>query len=351
MQPGPKPIPPPRKMIAPMLFVGALVYLLFVRKLPSESLSNTDIVEINGQAMGTTWMVKIPGHVDEPNKIADSIQEQIELINKSMSTYLADSEITQFNELKGTRPYEVSEHFHNVLSLSLEIHQQSKGAFDITIAPAVRAWGFGHEPAQEAPSAELKQELQRVVGSSLLQLGPQHLTKSNPEIEIDLSAVAKGYAVDVVSEWLITAGFPNHLVELGGELRASGKRFNSAWIVGIELPTLQHSGHIQSIPLQGMGMATSGDYRNYRIQDGERVSHTIDPRTLEPVSHNLASVTVIAEQAAVADAWATALSVLGPAEGLELAKAKNLDTLMLIRTADGFSTVSTAHFPQPSDSQ
>ena len=344
MKPGPKPIPPLRKIIAPLLFVGSLVYLLFVRKPPS-SPEYSDLVEINGQAMGTTWMVKIPGHVSEPNTVADGIQQQIELINQSMSTYLANSEITKFNELKNTEAFAVSEHFHNVLTLSLEVHRQSKGAFDITVAPAVRAWGFGYNPASEPPSAELKQELQKTIGSAHLQLGPQHLSKSKPAIQIDLSAIAKGYAVDVVSEWLSSSGFHNHLVEIGGELRSSGTRFSKPWIVGIELPTLQHTGHIQSLQLNGMGMATSGDYRNYRIQDGVRVSHTIDPRTLEPVMQ-LASVTVITETAAIADAWASTAIMAPMKHGLQKAIIGYNDASP---NADGFSTIVTEHFPQPGE--
>ena len=219
--------------------------------------------------------------------------------------------------------------------MAMTLFEDSNGAFDITVGPVVNAWGFGFPPSLKNPTESDLEEMREYVGSNHLTLSEQTLVKDNPDTKIDLSAIAKGYAVDNVSKRLLEMGFTNFLVEVEGEIYAHGKKDNSSWMVGIEQPQ-QKQGSIQLIlPLENAALATSGDYRNYKERDGVRYSHTIDPRTLNPISHNVASISVVANSVMESDAWATALNVLGEEEAFRLAEEYNLAIYMLLREEDG----------------
>jgi len=164
---------------------------------------------------------------------------------------------------------------------------------------------------------------------------------------LDLSAIAKGFAADDISQLLLSMGYANHMVEIGGEIMAQGHTARGqAWRIGIENPTMTHSGVQQAVAVSGVGVATSGDYRNYFEVDGERFSHTIDPLTGRPVTHSLASVTVIAPTAMAADAYATAINVLGYLPGRAFAEKYGLAVFFIVRRADGFETSVSTHFSQ-----
>jgi len=172
------------------------------------------------------------------------------------------------------------------------------------------------------------------------------LRKDHPELAITLSAIAPGYAADRISDRLLALGFPHHLVDVGGEFRARGDSQDGPWRLGIERPDGPADARVvhEVVVLRDAALATSGDYRNYREQDGRRISHTIDPRTGRPIAHTLASVTVITDTAARADAFATALNVLGPDDGLAVAEREQLAALFLVRDGDGFTARATAAF-------
>ena len=285
-----------------------------------------------GQAMGTTWSVQIADPTT--GDIQVEIQKQLNIVNALMSTYQPDSEISRFNRTD-TQPFKISTQTQDVLSMAMTLFEDSNGAFDITVGPVVNAWGFGFPPSLKNPTESDLEEMREYVGSNHLTLVEQTLVKDNPNTKIDLSAIAKGYAVDNVSKRLLEMGFTNFLVEVGGEIYAHGKKDNSSWMVGIEQPQ-QKQGSIQLIlPLENAALATSGDYRNYKERDGVRYSHTIDPRTLNPISHNVASISVIASSVMEADAWATALNVLGEEEAFRLAEEHNLAIYMLLREENG----------------
>lgn len=299
--------------------------------------------------MGTTYHITVIADQLPPSDIEQQIDQLLSKVDHSMSTYKKDSEISRFNRLNVGQQLEISQEFADVLQISREIWQLSEGAFDPTLGPLVDLWGFGPKatgdliPSDQDITAALKNTgFDGVVLKGLI------LTKNKP-VALDLSAVAKGYAVDIVSNYLEMSALPDYLVEVGGEIRVSG--FNSEgmpWRVAIEQPQLLASVN-KIVGLTDMSIATSGDYRNYFERDGIRYSHTIDPRTGKPIDHNLASVTVLIDSCAEADAWATAFSVLGAQQSIELAEKLDLAMYMLVRQNDQFIASSSRSFKSYTD--
>jgi thiamine biosynthesis lipoprotein len=231
---------------------------------------------------------------------------------------------------------EVSEPLSYVLGEGLRVSKQSGGAFDVTIGPLVNAWGFGPDGRVTPPTQEAVQALKAHMGYQKLSLieGGRRAVKQDPELYIDLSGIAKGYGVDQAADYLKRAGYTRYWVEVGGEVRASGLNAeDSLWRAGIERPAGEGRRAVYMVlPLKDTSIATSGDYRNrYVDPQGVLRSHTIDPRTGSPITHQLASVSVVAERNINADAWATALNVLGPEEGLKVANSQKLAALFLVR--------------------
>ncbi|MDG1693995.1 MAG: FAD:protein FMN transferase [Porticoccaceae bacterium] len=294
--------------------------------------------------MGTTYHITVIADQLPPSDIEQQIDQLLSKVDHSMSTYKKDSEISRFNRLTVGQQLEISQEFADVLQISREIWQLSEGAFDPTLGPLVDLWGFGPKttgdliPSDQAITAALKN-----TGFDGVVLKGLTLIKNKP-VALDLSAVAKGYAVDLVSNYLEMNALPDYLVEVGGEIRVSG--FNSEgtpWRVAIEQPQLLASVN-KIVGLTDMSIATSGDYRNYFERDGIRYSHTINPKTGKPITHNLASVTVLIDSCAEADAWATAFSVLGPEQSVELAEKLDLAMYMLVRQNDQFVASSSRLF-------
>lgn len=335
---GPKPLPPIRNMIAPMLFVvGLFVFSLYREPPPSVS-------RFSGEALGTTWSMVTTEKVD--TSVERLITKELDTVNQLMSTYLPDSEVSKFNR-HDTSPFAISPPTHTVLQASMDIYQKSEGAFDITVGPVVNAWGFGFPPSLVVPTEEELHSLQTYVGTPLLSLQESALIKSDARSKIDLSAIAKGFAVDQVVVALEKHGLHNFVVEVGGELVTRGKKWENSWMVAVEKPEKAQGSTQIVFGLDNLALATSGDYRNYKEVDGKRISHTIDPRNNHPIDNKVASVSVITTNAMEADGWATALQVLGEEKALEKAQAYNLAIYMLIREEDGsFREVSNAAFAQ-----
>ena len=265
-----------------------------------------------------------------------------------MSTYREDSELSRFNASRSTDWFAVSDETAIVVELALEWGRRSSGAFDVTVGPLVDLWSFGPSPrAPLVPSAEdLAAARARVSLASLsVRREPPALRKELPDLSVDLSAIAKGYAVDAIAEYLSGEGVPQYLVEIGGEIRTRGARpGGGSWSVAIEKPQEETRAPWRILALGDRAIATSGDYRNYFEQDGRRYSHTIDPRTGEPVNHELAAVSVIRERCAEADALATALMVLGPDEGFAWAIDEDIAASFLVRRDAGFEVLETPRF-------
>ena len=306
--------------------------------------------------MGTTYTVKVFSE-EEDDLNADDLRLEVDAelrrVNDEMSTYLTSSQISRFNDSGSTDWFPVSESFAKVVSFAQQVAKDTDGAFDITVGPLVNAWNFGPEPRTDSIPTDTKiGELKTNVGYGKLsvRLDPPAVKKSIPGLKIDLSAIAKGHGVDRVVGKLSELGFVSMFVEIGGEVRTVGMKGGQAWKVGIQVPDAAANEFDIAYELTDQSMATSGDYRNFIEVDGKRYSHTIDPRTGRPVNHNLASVSVVSDLCMHADAWATALNVLGEEEGVSIASAQKLSALLVSRGEDGFWRIGTGDFDRYSKS-
>jgi thiamine biosynthesis lipoprotein len=289
--------------------------------------------------MGTSYTVKVLlREGDEAAaRLAVMIENVLADVNDAMSTYIDTSEVMLFNR-RGVGEFQASRDLLDVVDEAQRVARMSGGAFDITVGPLVDAWGFGPRGAVDPPSDETIGALLSTTGFEHISVdrGTGVLIKGSADVEIDLSAIAKGFAVDRVSRALIEDGRENFMVEVGGEVRTKGRNADrKVWRIGIERPEDGGRSVYTVVPLADLALATSGDYRNFAIRDGVRYSHTIDPRVGRPIAHNLASVSVIHASCMTADALATALEVLGPAEGMALAESHGIPALFLVRLEEG----------------
>jgi thiamine biosynthesis lipoprotein len=300
--------------------------------------------------MGTSYSVKLVAPV-EPSRLdetATNIRARLEELDERLSTFRETSEVSRFNADPGTDWFAVSAETVFILRQGIEVSALSGGAFDMTVGPLVDLWGFGPvgEPTRVPAQAEID-ALLASTGYELLQIraSPPAVRRTRPGVQIDLSAIAKGYAVDELTVVLDNAGVDAYLVEIGGEVRARGvKTDGTAWRIAVESP-VAGTRLVQSVVrLRDVAIATSGDYRNFFEHDGKRYSHTIDPRTGRPIAHDLGAASVISESAMHADAWATALLVLGPERGLEMARREGLAANLIIRSAQGVKEIHTPAF-------
>ncbi len=288
--------------------------------------------------------------MDVPS-VRAAIETELDAVDRSMSNWRADSELSRLNAAASPAPVPISDPLALVLETALRAHEESGGAFDITVGPLLRLFGFGPDgdPESAAPDPEEVDSIRTRVGSHLLSLERRDaqatLQRQVPGVELDLSGIAKGYAADRVSAALTERGFAEHLVEIGGEIQARGE-----WTVGVQDPSggIATAVH-RAFPVRDLGMATSGGYRDFRPAGGDEEgrfwTHILDPRLGRPVERRAGSVTVLADSCLEADAWATALYVLGPAEGLELAEQRGIAALFLTAGPDGaVEEIATAPF-------
>ena len=312
---------------------------------------------IRGRAMGTTWQVtlnSVPPGMDR-DALQKSIAAVIERIEAQMSHWRPESVVSRFNQMQSTRSIVLPLELADVVEEALRVHRETEGAFDITVAPLVELWGFGPGTIrQRVPSSAEITAARSSVGSRLLVFkrlasGEGRLAKKTPEVRIDLSAIAKGYALDAVAKSLNKSGAVNYLIELGGELRAKGARPDGGpWRVGLEAPDPTSVGGVRAVvELKDAAIATTGNYRKFFKDPTDKeviYSHVLDPRTGRPVTHRGVSVSIIAKTAMRADALATALMVMGPKKGLEFAEKHGLAAAFVTRTAEGLVEKSTQRF-------
>jgi thiamine biosynthesis lipoprotein len=304
---------------------------------------------LSGPTMGTTYNVKFVA-IDgvDKNKIQQQIDQLLININQLMSTYISDSELSRFNQWQSTDPFPMSAQTIAVLNEAKRIGDMSSGLLDVTIGPLVNLWGFGPQSRPEKiPSNELIQATQQLVGLDKLTIGETWASKAIPNLYVDLSTIAKGYAVDQVAELLQSHKIQSFLVEIGGEMRVSGvKASGNSWKIAIEKPQADQRSVQEIISVGDNAVATSGDYRIYYEQDGVRYSHLIDPSTGYPITHNVVSVTVIHPSSMTADGLATALIVMGKEKALALAKQYDIAVLLITKEKDGFNEYTSAKFEQ-----
>ena len=298
---------------------------------------------ISGRTMGTTYHITIVMHFwKNPAGLHQKIDRRLEEINRSMSTYRVDSEISRFNSLTSvTKQFKASDDFMQVALAAEKIYRLSGGAWDGTIEPLVERWGFKSTGAPKTlPSEKEIKRLLDSVGFDHLEVSRSgYLKKKKPGISLDFASIAKGYAVDQVAALLRAEGLENFLVEIGGEVYAAGIKINgSRWKVGINQPSKDAPPDrvYRAVPLENQALATSGDYRNFFELDGKTYSHIIDPRTGFPVDNGVVSVSIRAESCMLADGLATAGMVMGPEKGLALLEGlEGVEGLIVVRQKDG----------------
>ena len=303
------------------------------------------LVELSGPTMGTTWSVKlVPGEEglgpERSQELDKAIRDDLARINLLMSTWDPESELSRFNRSPSVEPFAVAPETAAVFRWAIELAALTDGALDVTMAPLVEAWGFG--PAEgrvtDAPDDERVARLRERTGVHLLELDPEGrwVRKVRPDVQVDFSSLAPGYAADRLAALLERRGFPDFVVDVGGELVARGRNDRGEpWQIAIERPDARGRVAARIVPVTGTAIATSGDYRNYREVDGRRVTHILDPRTGRPIRHRLASVTIVDPLCVRADGLATALMVLGPDEAMALAERRQLAALLLVRSDGG----------------
>jgi thiamine biosynthesis lipoprotein len=313
------------------------------------------MVELGGPTMGAAWSVKVVAPsvdgLDQPAqaRLQRSLQATLNQIERLMSTWDATSELSRFNTSRSLEPFPVAPETFEVFRWSQRLWTETNGAMDPTVGPLIDAWGFGADRSVVPPDDATVARLRADVGMAHVELDPAGgwVRKRRPGVQCSFSALAPGYAADLVAAQLLARGYRDFLIDVGGELVARGRSATGeAWRVGIEKPQAEGSAVERTVTLEDRALSTSGDYRNFREVDGRRLTHVLDPRTGRPVQHALTSVSVLANEAVRADALSTALMVMGPDEAMAFATSRNLAVLLLVRTADGrFEERTSPAFP------
>ncbi|GAB4489336.1 MAG: FAD:protein FMN transferase [Saprospiraceae bacterium] len=281
---------------------------------------------LTGKAQGTTFNITYQD--SQQRDFSRPVDSLFRMIDKSMSLWDSTSLISRIN--RNEPNVQVDEHFAKVFQKAKEVSEITGGAFDVTVGPLVKAWGFSVKKGLPPPDSAKVDSLRQLIGFQKIRLENGVLQKADPRMEIDFNAIAQGYTVDLISDFLEKNGVKNYLVEIGGEVRTLGVNDrNEIWKIGIDKPVeneKEGSRPLQTtVALGGKSLATSGSYRKFVVRDGKKFSHAIDPKTGYPITHNLLSVSVIAKDCASADAYATAFLVMGMGKALDLAEQLGLE--------------------------
>lgn len=331
-----------------LILIAALLTLL-TGCFPSKNLDKQEVL-LQGRTMGTTYNIKVIVENDsiDTQLLQKDIDSALVNVNQEMSTYIPDSELSRFNQLRSSEPVTLSKGLARVVGEAIRLGKLSNGKLDVTVGPLVNLWGFGPEyRLEKVPSDELLQQTKSKVGIENIELKDGQLSKNIDELYIDLSTIAKGYGVDLIAELVESKGIHNYLVEIGGEMRVKGfKDTGELWHVAIEKPVTTERAVQQVIVPKDNAVATAGDYRNYFESDGQRFSHIIDPATGKPINHKLVSVTVIHSSSMTADGLSTALMVMGEKEALAFAEENEIAAYFISKSENGFVEQSTVKFAQ-----
>ena len=327
------------------LWLTALLLAVISGCGPTQSASEQ--IQLNGSTMGTYYVVK---YYSDDAVSADALQQlidtELELVNDLMSTYRPDSELMRFNRHDTTSPFTLSEPTRIVMAEALRLAEQTGGVLDITVGPLTELWGFGAGGRVEhAPTQQQIDQARAKIGFEKLSLLNNQLSKTVPELAVDLSTIAKGFGVDQVAVILEQQGINSYLVEIGGEMRLKGvKPTGQPWKIAIEKPVTTERAVQRIVQPGDMGVATSGDYRNYFEEDGVRYSHLLDPRTGMPIQHRTVSATVLHPSCMTADGYATALNVMPADEAIAFANRYNIAALLVVKTDEGFDELVSEAF-------
>ena len=346
-------------LVARRIIFPSLVFLL------SGCFSQERVISFGGATMGTTYSVKISSKEKvsvEPLKA--EVDALLVEVNRQMSTYISSSEISKLNQSPKKQKVKISSYFNQVLKYSLQLAEKTGGIFDPTIGPLVNLWGFGPRGKRKVPSEEQIKEVMKYVGYEKVKLATEKkrsgwnmtvshfVQKSHDQVYVDLSSTAKGFGVDVISEYLMKKKLQNHLVEIGGEMKARGLKREKPWRIAIESPD-EDSRSIQKVlQLKDLSIATSGNYRNFFKENGQKFSHTIDVVSGRPVKHRMASVSVLSSSCMESDGLATAFMAMGPKKAWDFAnKWKVPAYFILVKESkedeeEGFEIKKTSFFDQ-----
>ena len=323
--------------IAFLLFLIIGTFFILRNRTPEVYTTNS------GYIFGTQYNIKYKSVEDLHKEVKATLLQ----VDNSLSMFNKNSIISAFNN--NNRDTTANEMFTEVFNLAQEISAKTGGAFDITVAPLVNAWGFGFKKG-ELPDSATVEELRSKVGYATVSLVDGKLAKQNPGTMLDCSAIAKGYGCDMVARLLDSRNITDYMIEIGGEVVTKGKNDRgTAWNISISKPTENttgsHNAHQRIVAISGKAMATSGNYRNFRIENGKKYAHTIGPRTGYPVQHSLLSATVIAENCAKADAYATSFMVMGLEKAIEQCKSDSIEAFFIYSNENGaLQTYATEGF-------
>lgn len=309
---------------------------------------NGDSLErFDGPTMGSRYSIQYVRHagLPAPAEVRVQVEKILSDVDRQMSTYRSDSDIERFNNLPANHCQTMPAPILELVRVGERLSLQSDGSYDLTVEPLLNLWGFGPQAREEkVPSAEALAEVQQRVGHRHLRIDGDQLCK-DAAVEVDFNSIAAGYAVDTIAAELEALGIHDYLAEATGELKAVGKKLDgSPWRIALEEPRDDQQVAERVIAVDGYGVSTSGDYRNYFEQGGRRYSHTFDARTGTPVLHALASVTVIHPSALMADGLSTLLLILGPERGWEYAQTHDIAAFFVIRADTGFVTRTNQAF-------
>lgn len=329
------------------IFILLFLQLALLSNCNSDNRKKSDYIYNKGQIFGTYYSVTYchPDGVD----LHEKIKEKMNVFDNSLSTFNKSSVITGINNNDDVK---IDAFFEKMFLTARKISENTNGAFDITVAPLVNAWGFGfgNRERDRIPNVD---SLMQITGYEKIRLENNKLIKEDPRIMLDASAIAKGFASDVIADFLSENGCTDYMVEIGGEIACKGiNPKEKKWRIGIDVPTddiAAQNREIQAIlAISDLALATSGNYRQFYYLDGKKFSHTIDPRTGYPVQHNLLSVTVIAPSCVEADAYATAFMVLGVDSALQICESiQGMDCYLIYEDENGNNqTVYTSTFEQ-----
>lgn len=315
------------KLFTFFVFLIALISgVLFVKQ------DNVEYQTLRGYIFGTYYVVKV--RTSEPIKdFAAMVDVEFDKVNAHLSVFEKNSELNQFNLAKAYQKQKVSAELYLLLEASQKVYQQSNGMFDPTVGPLIELWGFGVNKEHKVPeNAQIKKTLASVGLNKVKLLPNLEAMKMQPNLTLNLSAIAKGYAVDMVAKALLDKGYKDFLVDIGGEIYAAGARNEKeqGWNVGIAVPSEKEYENSFAVTISNMAVATSGNYRNFYYINGKKYAHTINPKTGYPASHNLLSVSVFAANCMMADAYATALMSMGEKEGLLFAEKYDIPVIMFV---------------------
>ncbi|MGK0410755.1 MAG: thiamine biosynthesis lipoprotein [Shewanella psychromarinicola] len=318
-----------------------LLPILLLPILLTSSCSSPDpIISLSGSTMGTTYHIKVVpnGSLPGPQLLQAEIDMALDVVNNQMSTYRHDSELSKFNQLQVQQSVKVSADTIKVIKEGMRLYQETDGALDITLGPVINLWGFGPDKRPTTIPTQAQIDAAKAkMGIKELSIKGLTLIKHNADLYVDLSSIAKGFGVDKIASILDKYHVSGYLVEIGGELNVKGNKANNvAWRVAVEQPTSEGQAVQQVIEPGTMSLATSGDYRNFYQENGERFSHLIDPRNGYPIKHQLASATVLHSSCMTADGYATAMMVLGTQASLTLAREKNLAVMLIEKQEQGY---------------